>query len=308
MKHIIKLKGGLGNQMFQYAFGRALKYNQQINQKQNCEILFDYSWFNEIGKNGKEGERKNGITIRKYTLDTFDLNLNFADEKTLKSFQSKKKFKFPKFIRKKIPTLKYYNTYINEDNPFKYEEKLLNVKKNHYFEGYFQNEKYFTSCADIIDIIKKDFTFKTIEDEHDRAILDKIQNTKNSVFIHIRRGDYIDIGNMALDLQYYKDAIKIMKDKIQNPVFFVFAKDCDDFIKNEFKIDADFEIIKSSIKNDYIDMQLMSECKNGIVANSSFSWWGAWLIKNEDKKIIAPSPWLDGFDDIICDSWIKLER
>lgn len=316
MKHIIKLKGGLGNQMFQYAFGCALmhKFLQQPKQhstqqspkkypqKQHPEILFDNSWFNETGKMGADGERKNGITIRKFVLDIFNLDIDFADEKTLKKIKTG--FKIPKFLRKKFPALKYLNTCINEDNPFKYEEKLLNVKKNHHFEGYFQNEKYFKNCA---DIIKKDFTFKNIEDPQNKALSEKIQNTKNSVFIHIRRGDYLDIGNMALNLEYYKNAIKIIKEKIKDPVFFVFAKGADDYIKNEFNIGEDFEFIKAK-GPDYIDMQLMSQCENGIIANSSFSWWAAWLIDKKDKIIIAPSPWLNGFDDIICDSWIKLKR
>lgn len=302
MASIIKLKGGLGNQMFQYAFGRALMH--KLHKKQNCAVLFDYSWFNEMDKLGKDGERKNGITIRHYALDIFNLDINFADNEALKNLSAKKYLKFPKFLRKNFPFLKYFNTHLNEDNPFKYEEKLLNIKGGHYFEGYFQNEKYFKNCA---DIIKKDFTFKPLENEHNKNILEKIQNTKNSVFIHIRRGDYLDIGNMALGIEYYKNAIQKIKEKIKNPVFFIFAKDSDEFIKENFNFETDFELIKSK-GADYIDMQLMAQCKHAIIANSSFSWWAAWLIENKDKIIIAPSPWLDDNDDIICDNWIKIKR
>ena len=285
--------GGLGNQMFQYAFGKALEY------KLGIKVLYDASWFFNAD--------------RIFELNVFNINVPFAMNDEIKISKGKcKKTILPGELRKIFNLPKYYDTGIIKQKPhgFYYDTSLFKKTKRSYYEGYFQNEKFLYG---IEDIIKKDFQFRNINpnDKLNNDIAEKIKNCENSVFIHVRRGDYLTGGFPVLDQAYYKKAIKVICEKIKNPTFFIFGQNCTDWILNNFDIGEKYYIIgehNSRNNDDYIDMQLMSMCKHGIVANSSFSWWGAWLIDNKSKIIIAPEPWFDKTSEIICDSWIKIKR
>ncbi len=162
--------------------------------------------------------------------------------------------------------------------------------------------------------IKNDFSFPEIEqdDLHNQIWLQKIKNCINPVFVHIRKGDYVNLG-VDLPIDYYKNAIDYVKKQIKEPTFFIFGQDCQEYINSEFKeINAQFEIIgeqNSNNKEDWKDIMLMTACKHAILANSTFSWWAAWLGRaNSDGPVIAPSPWFYGEDGIICKNWIKIKR
>jgi glycosyltransferase involved in cell wall biosynthesis len=278
---IIKLMGGLGNQMFQYAFGKALESKNSQNGAKR-RVLFDNTWFDEI-----KDKNSNGVTLREYALGIFKPNITFSTKKQRKN------------CKKTDVT----------NIPFSFDSSLFK-QNNAYIEGYFQNENYF---SDIPEIIRKEFNFPKISetDEFNTNILKKIHSCKNPVFIHIRRGDYLNLKGWALSDKYYHNAVNYIKSHINSPTFFVFGQDCDDYIKNELKLDVPYELIgntNSDNHEDWKDMFLMSQCKHGIIANSSFSWWAAWLCQNDDKIIVAPTPWLDNNDETICKNWVKIER
>ncbi len=285
----IKLYGGLGNQMFQYAFGKALE------KKLGCEVLYDDYWFTFIRK---EAEKAKHFTMRTYELDLFGLKPKMATRQDINNY-------FAPALAAKISV---NDKMIMDTNPYVFDEKMFEDLDNDYYSGYFQNEKYF-EC--IKEEIKKDFTLPEIpkEDKKNTKLLNEIQKS-NSVFIHLRRGDYIDLG-MVLELEYYKKAVEYIKKNIKNPKFYVFGIDSDEYIAKEFKINNSFKFVGNhNLKNaeDWKDLKLMQECKHAIIANSTFSWWAAYLSDYSGKIVVAPTPWIENQDGIICENWVKIER
>ena len=288
---IVKIKGGLGNQMFQYAFGKA------IEKKFGTKVLFDITTHYE--------NENHDVQRRGYCLDIFNLDIDFATKEQIISTIGAKS-KMPKFIRKMF-RLRDFKNKINEHGYCKFHPGFLKDFGTIYYEGYFQNEKYFKEIA---GYIKEQFTFPEFKDEYNKTTYEKIKNCANPVFIHVRRSDYKTCDQ--LDIKYYQESVKLIQKRVQNPTFFVFGAECPEYIKNEFDIGCEFEFVgeqNTTPENHYEDMRLMSACKHGIMANSSYSWWGAWLGEDSaDRIIIAPTPWLQGKDDVICDNWIKIKR
>jgi len=280
---ITKLYGGLGNQMFQYAAGRALSL------RNNSALKLDLSWFANVCRN---------IT-RPFLLRVFDIDIVEASPEEISKF-------VPSMLRK---ILRFYNhkTYIKE-NQFSFNKNTLNLNGNFYLDGYWQSEKYF---KDFENIIRKDFTLKNIGNETQR-ISNTIKNTKNSLSIHIRRGDYIKnprVNNYhgVCSMEYYKDAIGCVKNKVGDVGLFIFSDDIEWAKEQELFSGATF--ISSTKIKDYEEMFLMSLCKHNIIANSSFSWWGAWLNNNPNKIIIAPQKWFNvskDTSDLIPENWIRM--
>jgi len=279
---IIKLQGGLGNQMFQYAIGRFLA------EKNKTELKLDLSFYNE-----QQIEPQ-----RKYSLEYFNIIENITGGKDLKK------------IKKGIKKLVYliYKVFLAEtfvytkENFFHFDSNILKIKGDVYLDGYWQSEKYFQS---IEEIIHKEFTLKNKLQKED--LINKINNS-NSVSIHIRRDDYTNKKNYyVLTIEYYKEAIKIIKEKNQNIHLFVFSDDIN-WVKNNLK--TEFPITFIDGNKDYEDLILMSMCKHNIIANSSFSWWGAWLNQNPHKIVIAPKKWFNkpeiNTKDLIPESWLKI--
>lgn len=179
-----------------------------------------------------------------------------------------------------------------------------------FYEGYWQNEKYW---EDIKDIIVEDFEFKKIENRKLKQIEDICKN-ENSVSVHIRRGDYLKpeffklYGNICTE-DYYKRAINYMKENNPDAKFILFSNNID-WLRKEY---SNYSFI---IASDYIDekfpnwyeMYLMSICKHNIIANSTFSWWGAYLNKNHNKIVVGPKTWLNGLksNDILPKGWVKI--
>ncbi|MDX8335948.1 alpha-1,2-fucosyltransferase [Candidatus Cetobacterium colombiensis] len=286
---LVNISGGLGNQMFQYAFYLSLK-----NKNKNKNIFCDISFY-------KITNSHNGFELK----NIFKVN---ESEFKNKYYSNNIIWKVLREILKKIKLLD-----IKKNIGGEYKENLDKLDSFlTIYDGYWQNEKYF---KDIEDELREKFVFTKIEDSRNLKILKKIQQT-NSVSIHIRRGDYI--GHPHLDglapIKYYKDAIEYIKSKIENPIFIIFSNDIK-WCKEKLKLEEDqVEFIDWNIKEkSYIDMQLMSNCKHNIIPNSSFSWWGAWLNKNSNKIVIAPEKWFKGIDEknykeIVPKSWIKMNN
>ena len=286
---IVEFYGGLGNQMFQWAFLRKL----QIDYK-DIKVQADLQKYN---KNSSH----NGFEID----NIFNLEIERCTEYESKKYGHQKLI-LPRISRKILKRIFSINSkYVITES--KYNRKRISHES--YFRGFWQSQMYF---EDIQDIIRSDFKFPSLVGRKNNEIY-KLINETNSVSIHVRRGDYLKSNNNIFKnltiTNYYSNAIEFIKENIENPVFFVFSDDID-WCKNYFKNENAYFIDWNTGKYSYIDMQLMSLCKNNIIANSTFSWWGAWLNSNIDKLVISPSDMGNAFDTdyFIPQEWIKIKN
>ena len=188
----------------------------------------------------------------------------------------------PKFQYDKKPG--YIQRYVNKFAGNGSSHHDINEKGNFiYLNGYSQSWRNFVGYE---DYIRENTVFKYPMLEKSREISQKMQR-ENSVSIHVRRGDYVSQGYILLTQNYYNQAVSYMKANLDNPHFYIFSNDID-WVRKNLKIDAPYTIVDWNNK-DYQDLQLMSYCKNHIIANSTFSWWGAFLSKNKNKIVIAPN-------------------
>ena len=285
---IVKIFGGLGNQMFQYAMGLSMAY------KKECELKLDISDF-EVN-----------FHHQGFNLDIYNIDLHVADFDEIAKLKNITKNKY-------LQKINFWNkAHIFEKKYFKYDSKINEINGSIYLDGYWQNEEYFNNIS--VDL-KNAFTLKNKISDNSNNYLNKI-NTCNSVSIHVRRGDYVSIPNFykvhgTCNMIYYQNAIKFIYSRIKNPTFFIFS---DDIIwaKENFDFLENYHIVDGNHGNYfYEDMILMSKCKANIIANSTFSWWGAWLNNHDNKLVIAPNKWLNSTNidasEVIPKSWIKIE-
>jgi hypothetical protein len=193
------------------------------------------------------------------------------------------------------------------ESDFTHNEQTNYLRDDCDLYGYFQTEKYFSHCR---DLILNQFTFKSKYSDKSNQYLESIRENKkgsNIVSLHVRRGDYVHYPqhHPTCGTEYYNKAVSEIKSRIERPVFLVFSDD-KEWCKTVFIGD---EYIISELDNPYEEMCAMTLCDSHIIANSSFSWWGAWLNKKENKTVISPSNWLGpaiGKDtsDIHCKDWI----
>lgn len=289
---IFRMDGGLGNQLFQYAIGRKLAITY------NTDLVLDVKTFKTYEP-------------RAFELDKFNIRAEtLIDHGGVRYTPVKMPLPLYKMMNPLIGN--FILPYITESKKdyFKFNDKYLRTGKNAVIRGYFQTEKYF---HDISSVLNTELTVKTNLSPHNEAVLQRITNSQ-SVSIHIRRGDYIsnpDIYALTRDgnLDYYSKAIAFISNKISNPFFFLFTDD-PAWVKQAMNgHQGYYEIISHNMENGYEDIRLMSCCKHNIIANSSFSWWGAWLNRNPDKIVIAPDKWNSDSDttyDILPEHWIKI--
>lgn len=277
-KKIVKFNGGLGNQMFQYAFAFALA------DKFNVPIAFDFSYFEDVKAN-------ENVQSRVFELGVFNLNCEMAGEEDLAKVKLPEfKSKFKNTLAKRFPKIFGIN-YVREKYNYFFDKNLLNNPDYVFYEGYFQNEKYFEHLRK--ELLEK-FSIKIPLNEKNQLMLNKILET-NSVSLHVRRGDYVslDYANKThgvCSLDYYEKAIEYIAKKVKNPHFFLFSDDIDWVIQN-LKLEYPFTVIDFNQGKGWFDLNLMKQCKHNITANSSFSWWGAWLNENPEKIVVAPKKW-----------------
>ena len=278
---LVRLMGGLGNQMFQYAFGRYLSIRNKTELKLDLTLLEDRSL---VDVNN---------TYRDFDLDIFCLgNHGLASSEEIYSYNGNPNEELLfRAIRKMKKIFKRPRLIIQDCNLFS--DNYLSIPDNSCIVGRWQSDKYFKGIYQtIIDdlTIKNSFVTKTVFD-------DLIQKAENPVSIHIRRGDYVTNTNYnknigALDLEYYKEAIELVFKKINNPNFFIFSEDTDWCIEN-FKFLTNVTFVKNERSKMGManDLRLITLCKHHIISNSTFSWWGAYLSFNENKMVIAPKRW-----------------
>ena len=292
---IIKLMGGLGNQLFQYAAAK------NIALKNNTELFID-------SITGFKDDQFN----RFYALNNFCISSKVAPKELIESLTNQNKF--VKFFNIKNFFFGKNKTHFLCERHYHFDDKIfdLNTNNNIYLQGYFQSEKYFFQIS---EQILSEFELIGEAKGINCNFLEKIENCE-SVSVHVRKyyETYADSSNHIygnFNAKYYHNAISYMLDKIKNPFFFVFSDDINWAKKNVSFGTANVEFIShNGLESGYEDIRLMMTCKHNIIANSSFSWWGAWLNKNSNKIVIAPEKWLDtkiyDFKDVVPESWIKL--
>lgn len=287
----VLLSGGLGNQMFQYAAAKALA------TRLNTSLVLDLYSFS----------KKTQATVRSYELNIFNIE-NSPVHSTLKGMLVTKA---RPFIQKHRSLFQNFGI-LTDTYAIQYQSIFESMTGNITMSGYFQNERYF---KDITNTLRSNFTFRNTLTERNLDISKKITSCQ-SVAIHIRRGDYLNANSQSnfitLDKEYYKKAIQIITNNIENPEFFIFSEDFE-WIKENLSF-GDYPVTFidwNKGKDSYIDMQLMSLCNHNIIANSSFSWWAAWLNNNRDKIVIAPDCWFQDekknrlLDDFYPTGWKK---
>jgi hypothetical protein len=291
---ISHLIGGLGNQMFQYAYGRS------ISALSGSVFLIDIDDLENRYNlhNGYELNRVFNVDVGIATqLDLYSV-LGWQAIKGVKRILSHQK---AKIIRK--------DSFVVEPK-YGYLSNVKDVHKNCYLVGYWQSEKYFDATK---KLIKSEFSFKNDITRENAAIKCAIDNC-NSVSLHVRRGDYIsnkktNAVHGVCSIEYYQSAINYIDKNVLSPIYFIFSDDIEWVAKN-IKIHSRVVYVDhNKCQNSFYDMQLMSFCKHNIIANSSFSWWGAWLNDNNNKIVLAPKKWYSDNDvhsDLLPESWIRL--
>jgi hypothetical protein len=287
---IVRLIGGLGNQMFQYAAGRSLAHHH------NTDLFLDLTWFASF-------------TLRKYELDSFRINAKIASPDQLKHVSRSRKDAVCLGIRHIFFGETVFQ-YVNELT-FDSHEKAVYLPDNVYLDGYWQSEKFFT---EIPDIMKNELLINTLPSPINQELLNEI-NGCDSVSLHIRRGDYVSNPKTmelhgVLGIEYYMQALNLIRETVNDPHIFVFSDDIP-WVRENLKTNLPLYFIDhNGADKGYEDLRLMSNCKHHIIANSSFSWWGAWLNKNPNKIVIAPNKWFNELKkdtrDLIPESWYKI--
>lgn len=271
---IVKILGGLGNQMFQYALYIALK--QRLPEER---VMVDYSYFNTYHvHNGLELERVFGVELPQASFGEL-----------LKVTWPVRSFRLSRAIRKLLPKRR---TECVEHGGYAFNTEVFSVGDK-YYDGYWQSVKYFEAYK---DVVLRTFKFSMPINEKSERLLQLLEHEDNSVSIHVRRGDYLKAKKYAglCGEDYYQRAIACIKSNIAAPSFYIFSDDmewCRVHIATMLG-NSEVTYVDWNNGNDSpLDMLLMSRCNHNIIANSSFSWWAAYLNGNEKKIVCAPKKW-----------------
>lgn len=285
---IMQMMGGLGNQMFQYALGRRLAMERGVLLK------FDLKWYTKQEK-------------RAFELNQFNINGDIATQEEIHNIR----YLSDKLIiqgafsiyQKIIPY--WRRRYICEKDHRSFDFRVLQAPRHCVLKGYWHNEEYFSSIA---NLIKQDFTINKTLPVKIEKMKNEISSDADSVSVHIRRGDYVSETKLfhALPLEFYQTAINYVARKKKNPHFYFFSDEID-WVRKNINIEFPSTFVESSGSGP-IDLILMKSCHSHINANSSFSWWGAWL-GEDDEIVIVPNNWYKDLPfpkDRIPEHWICL--
>ncbi|MFA6158124.1 MAG: alpha-1,2-fucosyltransferase [Candidatus Paceibacterota bacterium] len=311
---IVNLKGGLGNQMFQYACGRALSLRAKARGESGT-LRLDATGFDRV--NAMPGT----VTRRSYELGAFNVQARLATPEEIKCV------KYPFGILSKA--WRYFSAKGLRKFHIAFEEKTFGHNDRIYLDGYWQTEKYF---RDHEAAIRNDFTLAKPPGEAAMRQFKAIAKARHSVSLHIRRGDYVTDSATAghhgsCGKDYYERAVVEMaqmlnqrgpsrgargkaKEAVAIPNIFVFSDDIA-WAKANLSFPCPISFVSSPDLTSAEELALMSSCKHHVIANSTFSWWGAWLGQNADKIVMAPKRWAqehdeDWYADIIPESWIRI--
>lgn len=290
---IVRLNGGLGNQLFQYAFAKSLSIQKKVPFLLDDRYLIDRT-------------PRRAFTFREYDLSIFNIQVNFFKQgKTLLPYwvyADKLIIKLMEQLSFSISSNLYVEPY------FHFNPNYIHLSNDCYCIGYFQSYKY---LEPIKEILKEELSFKDPISSNCINILSKIQNS-NSVCVHIRKGDFINhTFHGTIKTSYYYDAVKHLSNQITSLQLFVFSDDINwcktnlSFAQPTIYVDDIYAGLKG--RNHF---ELMMNCRHFIISNSSFAWWAAYLAKNSNKKVVAPLAWLNNkkinTKDITPPDWVRL--
>lgn len=292
---IVKLMGGLGNQMFQYALGKAMAKRLETTLKLDLDFLLDRT------------PRENFV-FRDYDLDVFNLSVERALPDDISPFFYQPKNKFDKLFSRLKKWWVPYTAY--REAHFHVDPAVFLLSGNIYLEGYWQSAQYF---QDIEDEIRTDFSFRSPIAPTSKQLSDEIEN-KNSVCINVRRADFLNTSfHGVCNMNYFGPAIEFMASRVVNSHFFVFSDD-PEWCLNNFKLPYRFTFVGHEHKGEKFSsyLQLMAQCKHFIIPNSSFAWWAVWMNQGDEKVVVAPTVWFtdSSWDtcDLIPNTWIRMEN
>jgi hypothetical protein len=292
---IARLIGGLGNQMFQYAAGRALAL------RCGADLKLDLSGFATYNR-------------RRYELNTLPICAAAATTVELAEFgvERERRPGLVDRIRRKLGIrLASRERSVYREPHFHFDPAMPTLRAPVYIDGYWQSERYFLDCA---DTVRRELTATAPFDRDNAAMATQI-DAVNAVSLHVRRGDYVSDPKTnnyhgTCSPEYYHSALEYLLARTQRPHLFVFADDREWAQRNlHFPVATTF-VVANSADRGHLDMALMSRCRHHILANSSFSWWGAWLNPSREKIVVGPRRWFDTGPadtfDLVPPAWVRL--
>ena len=290
--NVVRIMNGIGNQMFQYAFYKKLKLMGK-------DVRADISWF--------DSPQADRVFFLKDAFPDIELDTEGAADEVRRMMTAicsrpiwKKAFQC---------VFKDGRTRVKDGHGQIYKPKYLQME-DRYFDGYWQSERYWLKEK---DEILSSFTFRDIKNERLQQI-EEICRGKDTVSVHVRRGDYLSVNRKGLFAgicteEYYRKAFDYAQSMIPNACYIFFSDDVQ-WVRENWSLDN--QVIAADYLDaglpDWIEMKLMSLCANNIIANSTFSWWGAYLNRNPQKVVVSPRIWLNGVKtpDICPPEWIQM--
>lgn len=300
---VVKIKGGLGNQMFQYAMARKIQSELGIDRI------------------GLDITRVNADQLREFSLSHFRLNecvlvLEENSKRMVTKIQEDLARRLVSYFvagrpeqiaaarEKKMEKMFYLLGIVQKDHDTTTKRSLLlKAHKNIYMNGWFQDAKAMESIRDtLLDDFK---SAKEMPEEIENTAV-QMERTE-SVCVHIRRGDYVNHPQFGVCTEeYYFNAMNRMAEKLEHPVFYIFSDDMDEVRAMSFPYPVVFD---RPNHDNFESMYLMSKCRHFIISNSTFSWWGQFLSSNTDKIVMAPERWCNdgnGYEALYSDRWTLL--
>jgi len=288
---VVGLSGGLGNQMFQYATGRALSLRLGV------PLVLDLSWFS-------------GRQDRVYSLSPFTISATRVGDRADKADQHSRWMSLVGRIARRL-AFRRMGSPIFRERFFHFDPTVIGLSAPVYLDGYWQSERYF---SDARDLVAGDFSLKYPMGSQSIEMLEKIVASE-AICVHVRRGDYVtnpvaSAVHGLCQLDYYQQGLKAVLHGMTDPHCFIFSDD-PDWVRGNLKLPIASTIVDFNTGNmAHEDLCLMAACKHFVLANSSLSWWGAWLCAYADKRVVAPKKWFqnDKKDtrDLIPENWVRL--
>ena len=282
----ITLMGGLGNQLFQYAMGQRLAADRGVDLVLDARKV--------LAKGAHTG----------LAIDAFNIRAHLVDNSKGDSFPAWQ-WKLSRALRHYVrPMLGYYH-----ETEFGYDAEAEHQPTGICYSGFWQSHKYIEPTPSLLAelSLKQPFTRQQLD------IIAQMSAT-NSVAIHVRRGDYLSNAKALAkhgmcSLGYYQNAIAKIQETISDPTYFVFSDD-PQWVRDNLNIGS-AEFVSDCGFAPEIDLVLISKCQHQIIANSSFSWWGAYLNANPNKMVVVPTPWFDADiadGDMSPPQWLKISK
>ena len=294
---IVSLEGGLGNQLFQYAAGFALASSLGV------KLILDVSKFDPSRIDPNE-------TFRSYKLKPFQID---AEVQCISTGQTEPRNRYLRFCKRYLDKIMapLIGSNLFVESNFSFDKNFMKISHPVWLKGFWQSFKYFDTSEEMIR--HQINTSKKLSEESNNAYLKILEF--DSICVHIRRGDYVTDSHTSnyhgiCTMAYYEKGIYIASEGLKDPHCFIFSDD-PDWVEKNFNINLPFTLIRhNGDEKAHEDLWLMAACKNFVIANSSFSWWGAWLGSDSEKIVVAPQKWFANerinTADLIPPEWIRI--